>query len=399
MAGSAWDSHLDRWPHACQIERARAQRFLRRSPLERLRSGAPIPVKNAAAGVVFAEVLRGLHALLHARGTICSELSPCTVNGTASGLIQVCLGELTREAVGTEPVWCEVVVPPRQSNASFYLKKGCSAGLRARCFTFSRRLIDGWVERLRQHAHGAATKSLRNKRCAVVLSGHTLRCSEHAWYKLIDDARGHYQRVLRANERTGRLVAGEFHITNYGGSRTHWTVESGGAGSPRCKAQLLPVHTRCLSNAERSALSNVTAVADPGLGIAKSGGSVLNVALAACKSIDVFGSGMFSDGPGSDVVYMHWYDKRFASTCRHECVPGYFRRTTEGRRGGGGLMSSKNILLAPSLCRPHMPCDAPLSPGVEKYVHQSERAHDFFFLSEVRLYVLHALGHINWVWY
>jgi len=29
----------------------------------------------------------------------------------------------------------------------------------------------------------------------------------------------------------------------------------------------------------------------------------------------------------------------------------------------------------------------------------TERHEDFFFLSELRLHVLHALGVINWVWY
>ena len=43
-----------------------------------------------------------------------------------------------------------------------------------------------------------------------------------------------------------------------------------------------------------------------GLGKAHSGGALLDLALASCKRLDVFGAGMFSLGPGEDVVYQHF---------------------------------------------------------------------------------------------
>jgi len=57
-----------------------------------------------------------------------------------------------------------------------------------------------------------------------------------------------------------------------------------------------------------------------------------------------------------------------------------------------------------SVCRPAEVCSDRYAPlGKPKMdgtpAGATERHEDFFFLSELRLHVLHALGVINWVWY
>lgn len=52
-----------------------------------------------------------------------------------------------------------------------------------------------------------------------------------------------------------------------------------------------------------------------------------------------------------------------------------------------------------AVCMPSKRCESvgpskQLAPGL-----LSERADDFFFLSELRLAVMHTIGFINWVWY
>ena len=48
-----------------------------------------------------------------------------------------------------------------------------------------------------------------------------------------------------------------------------------------------------------------------------------------------------------------------------------------------------------AVCTPAAVCTNELSHRLPR----SEGQEDFFYLSELRLYVLHALGVINWVWY
>ena len=47
------------------------------------------------------------------------------------------------------------------------------------------------------------------------------------------------------------------------------------------------------------------------------------------------------------------------------------------------------------VCRPQAPCDATRV----RHLPESETGDDFFIRSELRLYVLHSMGLINWIWY
>ena len=59
-----------------------------------------------------------------------------------------------------------------------------------------------------------------------------------------------------------------------------------------------------------------------GLGFGHSGGEAVDAAIGMCRSVDVFGMGLFSLGPGHDAVYQHWYDAHFSRDGRcqeHKC--------------------------------------------------------------------------------
>eukprot|EP00966_Prymnesium_polylepis_P322942 7379168-Prymnesium_polylepis.3 len=43
---------------------------------------------------------------------------------------------------------------------------------------------------------------------------------------------------------------------------------------------------------------------------------MVDLALAFCDEVDVFGTGMFSRGPGFDTIYHHYYERLFPSGCR-----------------------------------------------------------------------------------
>ena len=131
-------------------------------------------------------------------------------------------------------------------------------------------------------------------------------------------------------------------------------------------------------------------VAFGGLGMGRTGGSLLNFALAACNRIDLFGAGMYSDGPGMDVLYQHYYDSSFAHNCSHECITPRQRADLYG-----------SAETARFICRPDRACQDAGRFGTNSPLlsANSEDPEDFFFRSELRLYVLHALGAVNWVWY
>ena len=66
----------------------------------------------------------------------------------------------------------------------------------------------------------------------------------------------------------------------------------------------------------------------------------------------------------------------------------------------------REYALHPTLCQLRMPCRTFVRSGKRGAARNtkaagpaSENPNDFFFQSELRLYVLHALGWINWVWY
>eukprot|EP00966_Prymnesium_polylepis_P025211 581454-Prymnesium_polylepis.1 len=157
------------------------------------------------------------------------------------------------------------------------------------------------------------------------------------------------------------------------GTKLQWTVESGGERGGRCARRMLPFGSKCIPDATRMQLANLTAWSSPGLGLAKSGGAAINFALASCKTVDLFGSGMYSDGPGYDVVYGHWYMERFPKGCRHACVPqDFFKTTVEGRRSGGKLSSGHYYgTHSKALCRPQTLCDGPRSGLLERSLNPS----------------------------
>jgi len=248
------------------------------------------------------------------------------------------------------------------------------------------------------------------QRCAVVLSGHTLRCGER-WARLIDSS--YYDAVFRTNWGNLNSVRRRRQLPPLAGSRVDFSQEMDEADCAQLTdnaACISPNLTAALSNIEIETLGVAHA---SGLGFGRSGGSVLNVALAHCETVDVFGSGMFSHGPGSDTIYQHWYDERFANDCRpHSCMAqGHIRRTNYSFSGSEAqawesLLARRRSLGLEELCRPESPCttfSASARPGAARAIkaagRASENPNDFFFLSELRLYVLQSLGWVRWVWY
>ena len=131
------------------------------------------------------------------------------------------------------------------------------------------------------------------------------------------------------------------HVRTLSGTRTDFSVESnddkcknlrkatGGECVP--KSLRLALHAsqglrrkpldvcdkgnrRCLLNAYLKYASATNFHSRTGLGYGRSGGSVLDVALAFCKHVDLFGAGLFSERPGTDVLYQHFYDSGFTQS-------------------------------------------------------------------------------------
>ena len=101
--------------------------------------------------------------------------------------------------------------------------------------------------------------------------------------------------------------------------------------------------------------------------------------------------GLWSRGASDDKVYMHWYDERMAEGCRpHGCWRGDAAALPTARPNDVDFFKRSSALV----CRPQGLCTAK-----DRRLPASEVPLDFFLLSELRLYVLHAMGLINWVWY
>ena len=82
------------------------------------------------------------------------------------------------------------------------MRKACSQGSSTRrCFIFNPGAIRAWLAAMRLKVHGpgsiAILPSGKLDRCAVVLSGHVLRCSSQPWAEVIDSA--FYDAVFRTN--------------------------------------------------------------------------------------------------------------------------------------------------------------------------------------------------------
>ena len=129
---------------------------------------------------------------------------------------------------------------------------------------------------------------------------------------------------------------------------------------------------------------------------------MLSVALGTCSDVDVYGAGMFSEGPSSDTLYQHYYDRAFARGClEHQCVATteVDAKDLEAMRAPERILLYKLQRTNESLCTPQTLCAPQRAESSMLALRQSEVPTEFFFLADLRLYVLHALGHINWVWY
>ena len=61
-----------------------------------------------------------------------------------------------------------------------------------------------------------------------------------------------------------------------------------------------------------------------------------------------------------------------------------------------GKGEMKQFLRGSLLCSRNRTCEVVSGLNVAP---ESENPDDFFWKSELRVYVLHALGYVNWVWY
>ena len=219
-------------------------------------------------------------------------------------------------------------------------------------------------------------------------SGHALRCGR-SWAPLIDSS--YYSAVFRTNW-VGRNEA------SFAGRRVDFSLEP---SAKRCQ-ELKASGARCVPSALRRKLVEKTVSSNShktatGLGRGRSGGEAVSLALALCKWVDVYGSGMYSDGPGSDVVYQHYYDSRFTTSCRpHACLT-----SAQALELGLSARFIKDYGMR-AICQPERSCylrtHRNMTPGSFN-APTSDGHFDFFYLSELRMYVLHASGRINWVWY
>lgn len=397
------------WQLVCEVERRRSAAYLAGFDL-----GVSTPNQPFSSGMSQDIVLESIAALINARGTLCSPAYPCSVvrqtsrptghaskadlSGYGHGTFQICVPRL---AEGNVARICEMGFALRKGP---FMRKACLRGTARRCFRFNLHAIRRWVTHMRTHASRASATILQTPshsgaravapfhRCAVVLSGHSLRCSRGRWRSLIDN-RTYYAAVFRANNYPSTDLAcshvqGIVREADVSGVRTDFGFHGCRADHHDRAAQCPP--RVCI---EKSTIPQWTATVrapqllkQTGLGLAHSGGFLVDVAIAHCANVDVYGAGIFSKGPGFDAVVQHWYDPEFASEgCISECsVEGL---PADNRKFYAAMSSD--------ICRPNVSCSARQRADLPL----SERQDDFFFLSELRNPILHAIGAINWVWY
>ena len=465
----------DTWRFACEIERARAVTYLSeqsRRTLHPANLSRPLddPAASKPGGLdrlitrltrdprALEELSSTLEALLMVRQTLCSPQAPCTVRPSPQvsphvrpqTQFEVCLGALPPERGAS--VLCEVspVVdspsrsateidsPSRSASLAaggegaapeptrgfrFKLRKACARGTAERCHRFDASAIYAWVKAVREDARRTPTRTRPRgngpmhipaaTRCAVVMSGHTLRCGRE-WASLIDSP--FYDAVFRANARLGGAAGQRTSFSMENGATMADATERDAACPLRRPARCLPggsqrTHPLYRGKARAQALAQL--LNRSGLGLGHSGGSVMGLATAFCERVDVFGMGLFSIAPGQDVIYQHWDDPSFTTSCReHACWRGEDEVQFAARLAANARPkdAKQHVLDAAffrthshRVCRPTDECSstyAALGARLgEKPLGASERHDDFFFLSELRLYVLHAMGVINWVWY
>ena len=335
----------NRWAGVCRTERNRGRQYIRAHlPRRQFRDAERsmlLPLQQSRSPNVTTTLAR-LRLLLELRGMLCSKDAACSVWSWKEQpeKFQICL-EMPPSS--TPSMACELV--PKLNSSQFAIKKGCTKGTLPRCFAFDTGVIDVLIEGYKRTARAyfdgkhAPTQQERPrasaavkippamKRCAVVLSGHTLRCGE-PWASLIDSQ--YYDAVFRANwmhwwnARRVRLRRGAGGVAPLAGTKVNFSSE---VSDRDCR--LLPAGAACVEQELKLAMAmdepkTLGPGRSTGLGVGRSGGNILNVALGHCDAVDVFGSGMFSDGPGSDTVYQRerpadWNARRHVELAMSSC--------------------------------------------------------------------------------
>jgi len=380
------------WREACELEQSRAAAFLLRH--QALNVPHPPRMDTQLLDASLEQTSITLRQLLHSRGTLCSDNVPCSVGIVGNSSLAVCLPVVSKPL--SDPKMCELT-PPTLPGQSFHMRKACSQGTGTqRCFEFNPGAIRAWLAAMRLKVHApdsiAILPSGKLDRCAVVLSGHVLRCSSQPWAEVIDGA--FYDAVFRTNvfpmahpdcPASAKLaeVAGGGKIA---GSRTdfgHGGCRAGKRAQPDMCEPRFCMNGSAVYEWSMSVRQNPTL----GLGMGHSGGLIVDAALAHCGEVHVFGAGLFSRGPGFDAVMQHWYDSDISvDGCTEQC-------SLDGL--GKGDRSRFFSRFQSSLCRPNRPCQSPQA----KLLPASEKHDDFFYLSELRFPLYHALGLINWIWW
>jgi len=371
-----------RWDEVCGVEKARAARHLE-SKLGFPSTALDRPL-NQTRPKDFSSMLARLAALLESRGQLCSADAPCSVQSTHAagnkGGFQICM-EALPESERT-PLMCETI----RANSETFLKKACLRGKSRRCFQFGGEAIEMWASSLKVSAEMVQpdVPLASMGKCAVVLSGHTLRCGT-AWGKHIDS--NYYDTVLCANWLDVDKAAKTMFASKVGSRMTH--------GFEQTRDQCNRIgdehkNTSCIDGELRRQITyNFMKLRRlTGLGLGRSGGSVIGIALSLCASVDVYGAGMFADGPSSDVLYGHWYEDHFPESCQNlQCMRG---TTGIAQRKEAVYLTrvGSNAASGSRLCTPSQMCTGQAPPDAKGMSRASETPTDFFFLSDLRLYIL-----------
>lgn len=379
------------WREACTLEQLRAAAFL----VKHQALNTPYPqIDTQLLDASLEQTGKTLRQLLHSRGSLCSDNVPCSVDIVDNSSLSVCLPVLSKPS--SDPKMCELT-PSALLGEGFHMRKACSQGTRTRrCFKFNPGAIREWIAAMRLKVHAPGSVSIlppdNLDRCAVVLSGHVLRCSSQQWAAVIDSP--FYDAIFRTNvypvAHPDCPVSTKLAEVKGGGEIAGRRTDIGYSG---CRAAAQPgvCEPRFCLNGSKVTEWSMSVRQNPtlGLGLGHSGGLLVDAALAHCGEVHVFGAGLFSRGPGFDAVVQHWYDSDFSvDGCSEQCSLDGF---------GEGDRISFFSRFQSSLCRPSRACQAPQAKA--KLLPKSEIQGDFFYLSELRFPLYHALGLVNWIWW
>jgi len=261
------------------------------------------------------------------------------------------------------------------------LSRGCTWGARQQCFEYDARDI--------QHFYAAIRNDLvtdnndlfpedRIKSCAVVGSGHTLRCGAE-WGAFLDDPAA-YSSIWRT---TRPPLTAENHVKSKAGRRTTYAllncVEAQRNNPDRSRLT-------CLKGG--SIRNDMITRRGPGssLGMGKTEGFTVDLAISMCEQVDVYGYGMFGADAGSDLVFANWYDRWTALNCSRQVAQCY--------QDAIPYAVDKSSSKFTQYCNFDNECNVQWQ-GAKK----SQDPMDWFFKYELRLHVLDALGFIRWIWW